>query len=73
MSQNGVVFQKDLVNHYTWNARNTKNTTKYDLNIEYYEVAGSIPGTSTILNVDRSGNGVHPASLGQLGSYLIEK
>ena len=34
---------------------------------------GSIPGTSTILNVDWVWNGVHPASWGQLGSYLIEK
>ena len=36
------------------------------------EVASSIPDISTILNVDQVWNGVHPASWGQLGSYLIE-
>ena len=38
-----------------------------------HEVVGSIPGTSTILNVGYVWNGVHPASWGQLRSYLIEK
>ena len=38
-----------------------------------YEVAGTILGTSTILNVDKVWNGVHTASWGQFGSYLIEK
>ena len=37
------------------------------------EVAGSISGTSTILNVDEVWNTVHPASRGQLAIYLIEK
>ena len=37
-----------------------------------HEVAGSIPGTSTLLNVEYVWCGAHPASWGQLGSCLIE-
>ena len=37
------------------------------------ELVGSIPGTAAILKADKVWNGVHPASRGQLGSYLIEK
>ena len=38
-----------------------------------HEVTGSILGTSVILNVDHVWNGVHPASWGQLGIYMIKK
>ena len=38
-----------------------------------HELAGSIPSTSTILNVDYVWNEVHAGSLGPLGSYFIEK
>ena len=36
-----------------------------------HRFAGSIPGTSAILNLDSVLNEVHPASSGLLGSYLI--
>ena len=38
-----------------------------------HEIAGSILDTPTILNVNKVWIGVHQASWGQLGSYLIEK
>jgi hypothetical protein len=37
------------------------------------EVPGSIPGASTFSEKQRVWNGVHPASWGQLRSYLKEK
>ena len=37
------------------------------------EIAGSIPGSSTILKIDKVWNGVYPASREQLDSHLIKK